>query len=150
MNLKEILSVSGTSGLFQYISQSRNGIIVQNLENETRTHISSTTKVSSLGDIAIYTSEEEIPLYRVFKSIQQIIAAGTPICSPKASSEEIKTFFAKVLPDYDREKVYVSDIKKVIIWYNQLEKNNLLNLVDEAIELEEKEAQQQNEAPAQE
>jgi hypothetical protein len=128
MELKEVLSISGNGGLFKFISQSRNGIIVEHLENKQRSHISSTTRVSSLGDIAIYTEDQEVALATVLSKIQEKSGGDQVDCS-KFNNDAFKKFFAEILPDYDREKVYVSDIKKVLNWYNCLQKCGLLDIL---------------------
>jgi hypothetical protein len=128
MELKEVLSISGNGGLFKFVSQSRNGIIVEHLENKQRSHISSTTRVSSLGDIAIYSEDQEVALASVLLKIQEKSGGNQVDCS-KFNNDSYKKFFAEILPDYDREKVYVSDIKKVINWYNCLQKCNMLGIL---------------------
>lgn len=119
MEFKEILAVSGQSGLFKFIAQAKNGIIVESLATGARTNISTSSKVSALGEIAIYTDNEEVPLGEVFEKIYEEYD-GKEAISPKAAPEELKKFFAKVVPEYDRERVHVSDMKKVASWYNIL------------------------------
>ena len=111
MNLKEVLAISGQSGLFKFVAQSKNGVIVESLTDGKRSNASGSAKVSALGEIAIYTETDE----NIYKH-----TAGKEAISPKASPEELKKFFAAVLPEYDRERVHVSDIKKVVAWYNLL------------------------------
>jgi hypothetical protein len=131
MDLKEIMSVSGQSGLFRFISQGRNGIIVESFSDKKRSFINASSKVSSLEDIAIFTSEEEVPLKQVFKSIFEHENGG-PAPDPKSSPEELKAFLEKILPTYDHERVYVSDIKKLLTWYNTLLSLNMLSFDEEA------------------
>ena len=119
MNLKEVLAISGQSGLFKFVAQSKNGVIVESLTDGKRSNASGSAKVSALGEIAIYTETDDLPLAQVFENIY-IHTAGKEAISPKASPEELKKFFAAVLPEYDRERVHVSDIKKVVAWYNLL------------------------------
>jgi len=136
MDLKGILSIAGAPGLFKLVSQTRNGIIVESLVDKTRRQAFATSKISSLEDIAIYTSEEDLPLAEVLKSIFKRENGGQ--CSaPKASSEEMKKYFESVLPNYDKEKVYVSDIKRVLNWYNLLHQHNLVDLEDKVETVEE-------------
>jgi hypothetical protein len=130
MDLKEIMSISGHSGLYKFVSQGRNGIIVESFADQKRSFVNASNKVSSLEDIAIFTAEEEVPLKTVLKNIHEFLNGG-PAIDPKSSSEELKAFMDKVLPTYDREKVYVSDIKKLVSWYNSLLSLNLLNFEEE-------------------
>lgn len=130
MSLKEIIAISGQGGLHKYISQSRSGLIVENIETGKRIGIPTSAQVSSLGDIAIYTYDKEVPLKVVFKSMAEKAQNG-PALNAKASNDEIKSFFVSVLPDYDQERVYVSNMKKVIQWYNLLQQHNLLDVLNE-------------------
>ncbi|MFO7658201.1 MAG: DUF5606 domain-containing protein [Bacteroidales bacterium] len=134
MDLKDILAISGQSGLFKYVSDGRNGIIVEAFDSKKRMFVNASTKVSSLKDIAIYTETEEKPLADVLKKIFETENGG-PAIDPKSDNEELKAYMAKVLPDYDRERVYVSDIRKLISWYNLLLDNNLLNIEEEKDEI---------------
>ena len=119
MVLKDILFISGQSGLFKYISQSRNNIIVESFTDQKRTTIPASSKVSMLNDIAIFTEEEDIPLCNVFRKIQEKENGGVAI-SHKSSDAELKKYFAEILPKYDKDRVYLSDIRKVVMWYNFL------------------------------
>jgi hypothetical protein len=130
MDLKEIMSVSGQSGLFRFISQGRNGIIVESFSDKKRSFINASSKVSALEDIAIFTSEEEVPLKQVLKGIFEHENGG-PAPDPKSSPEELKAFMEKILPTYDHERVYVSDIKKLVTWYNTLLSLNMLSFEEE-------------------
>ncbi len=128
--LKGILSVSGQSGLFKMVAESKNNIIIESLETLKRMPIHSTSKVSALEDIAIYTENGDVPLKDIFKLIFDKENGG-PAINPKTSATELKTYFEKVVPKYDKERVYVSDIKKVMLWYNTLQKKNLLIFSEE-------------------
>jgi hypothetical protein len=128
--LKDLMAVSGYSGLFRFVSQARNGIIVESIETGKRMNAFSTMKVSALEDIAIFTEEKEIPLEEVLIGIHAYEHGGEAI-SPKSDPDELKDYFAAVLPEYDRERVYVSDIKKVLTWYNLLLKYDLLRLEED-------------------
>jgi len=130
MKLKDILSISGKSGLYKFVSQARNGVIVESFDDKSRTAVSTSTKVSALEDIAIFTETEEIPLAEVFRRIFKK-EDGKETLSHKASPEELKKYFETVLPDYDRDRVYISDIKKVIQWYNCLSALNIIDLEEE-------------------
>ncbi len=129
--LKDILSISGHSGLFKLVAQSSKSIIVESLETHKKMPVYFTSKVSALEDIAIYTDDEEIPLAQVFEKIYKMENKGETSVSAKSTNEDIKDYFGDVLPDYDKERVYVSDMKKVISWYNILLKQNLLNFEED-------------------
>jgi hypothetical protein len=128
--LKDLMAISGYGGLFKFVSQARNGVIVESLETGKRMNAFATMKVSALEDIAIYTEEKEIPLEEVLIGIHQY-ENGEEAISPKSDPDELKDYFAAVLPAYDRERVYVSDIKKVLSWYNLLLKYDLLRIEEE-------------------
>ena len=128
--LKGILAISGQSGLFKLVAESKNNIIVESLDSKKRIPVYSTSKVSGLEDIAIYTDEGDVPLKDVFKSISEKEEGGTAL-SHKSSGNELKKYFSEVLPDYDQERVYVSDIKKVLLWYNILHEKEMLDFTEE-------------------
>jgi len=124
--LKGILAISGQPGLFKMLSEGKNGVIVESLLTGKKQTAFASAKMSTLEDIAIYTTSEDFPLKEIFKKIYVQENGGQAIQS-NAKPEELKKYFEKVLPDYDRERVYVSDIKKVITWYNLLQDKGLLN-----------------------
>jgi hypothetical protein len=127
MDLKEIMSISGYSGLFKFVSQGRNGLIVESLIDKKRTNIPSTAKVSTMNDIAVFTDGEDVPLRVVLQTIKEK-SNGSPSIDPKTLTEkEVREYFAEILPTYDRDRVYFSDIKKIILWYNLLQKNDMLD-----------------------
>jgi hypothetical protein len=128
--LKGILSISGHSGLFKLVAESKNSIIVESLETFKRIPVHSTSKVSALEDIAIYTEEGDVPLKEIFKAIYEHENGG-PSISQKETANELKEYFEKVVPDYDKDRVYVSDIKKVLAWYNVLHEKELLDFSEE-------------------
>ncbi|MHB0754998.1 DUF5606 family protein [Polaribacter sp. M15] len=119
MEFSKIISVSGKPGLFQVVSQSKNAIIVESLVDKKRIAVNSTQNVSLLENIAIYTYEEDMPLLEVFKAMSEK-TNGAKAISHKESGEKLASFFAEVLPNYDDERVYTSNIKKVIQWFNLL------------------------------
>jgi hypothetical protein len=119
MEFNKIISVTGKPGLYQVVSQSKNAIIVEALADKKRLAINSTQNVSLLENIAIYTYEEDIPLLDVFKSMFEK-SEGKEAISHKESGKKLAAFFAEVLPNYDDERVYTSNIKKVIQWFNLL------------------------------
>lgn len=125
MVLKDILSIAGKPGLFKYISQGRGGVIVESLLDGKRMLANSSQRVSSLEDIAMFTSAEEVPLAKVFDAIFTKENGGKSL-EPKSSEKELVAYFETILPDYDRDRVYVSDIKKVFAWYNLLHSKSLL------------------------
>ena len=129
--LKDILSISGHSGLFKLVAQSSRSIIVESLETHQRIPVYFTSKVSALEDIAIYTEDEEVPLAEVFEKIYKIENKGQSSISAKSTNDDIKDYFEDILPDYDKSRVYVSDMKKVISWYNILLAQNVLNFDEE-------------------
>jgi hypothetical protein len=125
MILKDILAISGEPGLFKFIAQGKNAIIVEHLETKKRSSAYGSAKVSSLEDIAIFTDKEDIPLSKVFNIIFEKENGG-PTIDSKADNVKLKSWFEGILPDYSKDKVYASDIKKVALWYNILHKLNLL------------------------
>ena len=125
MILKDILSISGEPGLFKFIAQGKNAIIIEHLETKKRTSAYSSAKVSSLEDIAIFTDKEDMPLGKVFDLIFEKENGGKAIDS-KADAGKLKVWFEGILPEYSKDKVYMSDIKKVAQWYNILHSLNLL------------------------
>jgi len=134
--LKDILAISGQPGLYKLISNTKNGIIVENLETKKRMPSYATAKVSALEDIAIYTEDgEDKPLSEVIKSIKDKVNGGQ-ILSHKSSADELKSFFEEIMSDYDKERVYISDIKKVIQWYNTLQSVDMLDIIEEEEEEE--------------
>jgi hypothetical protein len=131
--LKGILAISGHQGLFKHVAEAKNHIIVESLETGKRMPVYSSSKVSALEDIAIYTDTADVPLRDVFKSIAEKEENGEAI-SHKSSNDQLKTYFAEVLPEYDKDRVYVSDIRKVILWYNILFEKELLDFSEEEVE----------------
>lgn len=119
MEFNKIIAVTGKSGLFEILSQTKTGVIVKSLIDDKRFPITATHNVSLLENIAIYTYEEEVPLALVFKAIADK-EEGKAAISHKESGKQLTAYFAEVLPDYDDERVYTSNIKKVIQWYNLL------------------------------
>ena len=135
-DLSKILAISGQSGLYLYISQARNGAIVEALSDKKRSSVSMTSKITSLADISIYTDDEEVKLQDVFLSMKEVLGdADAP--SSKSSADELKALFEKALPAYDRDRFYVSHMKKVVDWYNNLKKYACLDFVNPEEETEE-------------
>jgi len=150
MVLKDIIAISGEPGLFRFIAQGKNSIIVEHLETKKRSSAFGTAKVSSLEDIAIFTENEDLPLSKVFDMIWDKSDGGTAI-DAKADGTKLKNWFEDILPEYDKDKVYTSDIKKVALWYNILHKLNLLvkeEAEEKKTEETEKVAEKEKPAPA--
>lgn len=149
MILKDILAISGEPGLFKFIAQGKNAIIVEHLETKKRSSAYGSAKVSSLEDIAIFTEKEDMPLGKVFDLIYEKENGG-PAIDSKADAAKLKTWFEGILPDYSKDKVYNSDMKKVAHWYNILHALNLL-IKDEPVSTEaaeEEKASEEKPAPA--
>ncbi len=121
------MAISGQSGLFKFIAQGRNGVIVEGLVDKKRQNASATSRISALEDIAVYTEDKEVPLAEVFRIIFKKENGGA-VTLAKNTDDQVKKYFAEILPDYDRDRVYVSDMKKVITWYNLLQGQNLVDL----------------------
>ena len=129
--LRTILSVSGKPGLYKLISQGKNMLILEALDaTKKRFPVYGQDKVISLGDIAMYTDDEEVALAEVLESVKTKSNGGvTAIDYKKASADELQAFMAEVLPTYDRDRVHNSDIKKLIQWYNILVTNGVTEFV---------------------
>ena len=119
MNLEKILSISGKPGLYKIISKSKKSLIVESLVDKKRFPVNALNNVSSLGDIAIYTYDEEVPLKEVLHNIFSKENGGTAI-DHNSDKEQLTAYFREVLPEYDEERVYVSNFKKIVQWYNIL------------------------------
>ncbi|MGM0464298.1 MAG: DUF5606 domain-containing protein [Bacteroidota bacterium] len=125
MVLKDFMAIAGSPGLYRFIAQGKNAVIVEHLETGKRTSAHGAAKVSALEDIAVFTETGEVSLAEVFDKIYEK-ENGAAAIDHKSSAEELKTYFDEILPDYDRGRVYVSDIKKIIQWYNILHSLDLL------------------------
>jgi len=119
MNIDKIVSILGKPGLYQIISQSKNAVIVESLADKKRFPVNAVHNISALADIAIYTYDEEVPLKEVFYNIYKK-EEGKKTIDPKSGKDQLEAFFNEVLPDYDQDRVYTSNIKKIIQWYNLL------------------------------
>lgn len=133
MSLDKILAISGKPGLYEIVTQTRTGAVVQSLIDKKRITVGAHSNISILSEIAIYTLTEEVPLKDVLKKIKDKENGEQTSISHKDGKDTLEEYFFEVLPDYDEDRVYASDIKKVVQWYNLLHKNNLL----ESIETEE-------------
>ncbi|MEE1347400.1 MAG: DUF5606 domain-containing protein [Bacteroidales bacterium] len=124
--LEGILSISGKSGLFKLVSQGRNAIIVESLADGKRMPVSGSARVSALQEISMYTVDGDVKLSHVMANIYKLTDGKE--CIPATSSNaELKEFMAKALPEWDADRIYVSDIKKLVAWYNILLAHNLVS-----------------------
>lgn len=130
--LKEILSISGKPGLQKLISNSSNAIIVESLLDGKRFPAYSNSKIIALEDISIYTENEDLPLKEVFKRIYDK-QNGEPTLNHKEATEKIVTYFEEIVPEYDKDRVYVSDMRKIIQWYNLLNEKGYLKFQEEEV-----------------
>jgi hypothetical protein len=130
MELKDILAISGKPGLFKNIGQSKNGVIVESLIDGKRFPAFAHERISSLAEISVFTTGEDVELQKVFKIIYDKYE-GKEAIDPKSKGEELKTFMKEILPDYDEDRVYTSDIKKLLSWYNLLASADLLEFPEE-------------------
>ncbi|MDO1514053.1 DUF5606 domain-containing protein [Maribacter confluentis] len=131
MGLEKILSVAGKPGLYKLITQTRTGFVAESLLDGKRVTVSLRSSVSVLSEIAIYTLEEEVPLREVFQKIQTKENGGKTAVGHKDEKIKLEEYFFEVLPNYDEDRVYVSDIKKIIQWYNILVDNNITDFTSE-------------------
>jgi hypothetical protein len=129
--LKTILSIAGKPGLYRLVSHGKNMLIVESLTDKKRIPAYAKDKVISLGDIAMYTDAEEVPLHEVLTNLKNKENGAKASISTSAKPEELRKFFAEVLPNFDRERVYPSDIKKLISWYNLLIKAGITDFTPE-------------------
>lgn len=148
MNLTGIIAISGRPGLYKVVAQGKNNIIVESLDDNKRFPAYSTDRISALDDISIYTYDEDKPLKEIYVSIFEKQKGGAAI-SHKEDAAKLSASLLEVLPNYDQERVYPSDIKKLFQWYNILHKAGLLKLEEEEKEAE-KEAEPATEKPKKE
>jgi len=130
MSLDKILSISGKPGLFELKTQTRSGFLAESLLDGKKVSVSARHNVSLLSEIAIYTTSEELPLATVFEKIKDKENGGEAI-SHKSSRDKLEEYFFNVLPDYDEDRVYPSDIKKVVQWYNLLQKKGFTDFTSQ-------------------
>lgn len=135
MDLDKILTISGKPGLYQLQNQTRNGFLATSLMDGKKISVSARQNVSILSEIAIYTLTKELPLSEVFTKIYKKEKGGEAI-SHKSKKDELEEYFFEILPDYDEDRVYPSDIKKIIQWYNLLTKNGISQFNDKSSEEE--------------
>lgn len=131
--LQTILAISGKPGLYKLVSRAKNSLIVEVLdETHRRMPAFATDRITSLADIAMYTDTDDVPLHKVLTCLKTLEdGKASSINIKKASGDELREYFAKVLPDFDRERVHNSDIKKLIQWYNILIANGISDFDNE-------------------
>lgn len=130
--LRRILSIAGRPGLFKLASQGKNMLIVEELASGKKTPAYATEKIISLNNIAIYTDEGEVSLASVFDSIKKKENGAATSVKPSNDADQMRAYFGEVLPNFDRSRVHVSDIKKIMVWYNLLVGANMTDFVKEA------------------
>ena len=138
--VQTILSISGKPGLYKLVSRGKANLIVESIDQQhKRMPVFASDRVTSLGDIAIYTDSEDMPLMKVFANLLKV-EEGKPasINYKKCKSAELREYFATILPDYDRDRVHDSDIKKLLQWYNLLVNNGITDFEEPEAEEEEK------------
>ncbi len=133
MNLTGIISISGRPGLYKVIAQSKNSIIVESLDTNKRIPAYATDRISAIDDISIYTTEADIPLKEVFVSIFEK-EKGNNTLSHKEDMKKLEAYLETVLPNYDKERVYPSDIRKIFQWYNKLNEKGFIIIENEKVE----------------
>ena len=137
-DLTKVLAISGQSGLYLYVAHTRSGAVVEAFADKKRSAVSASSKITSLADISIYTDDEEVKLQQVFLNMKEVLGdADAP--SAKSNPEDLKALFEKALPDYDRDRFYVSHMKKVVEWYNVLKNHASLDFTDPDAEAESQE-----------
>lgn len=131
--LQKILAISGKPGLYRLVSRGKNSLIVETLdESHRRMPAFATDRITSLADIAMFTDSEDVPLRNVLAKIKGMEEGKAASIDPrKAGGEELRQYFAKVLPDFDRDRVHNSDIKKLLQWYNILISNGVTDFEEE-------------------
>ena len=127
MNLEGILNVAGKPGLFKVVSKGKNTIIVESLTNGRRSPVHSHSQANMLEEIGIYTYDDTKPLADIFDDIAKK-ENGKPTISHKSTENDLRNYFREIVPNYDEERVYISDIKKVVQWYNSIESAGLITL----------------------
>jgi hypothetical protein len=130
MSLEKIIAIAGKPGLFNLVAQTRAGFIAESFIDGKRLSVNVQQNVSVLSEIAIYTLTEEVPLKQVFLNIKKKENGEQTSVSAKDSKDKLEEYFFDILPDYDEDRVYASDIKKVIQWYNILQSHKLLDLLE--------------------
>lgn len=136
MDLSKILSISGKPGLFKLVSQTKSGALIESFLDGKRQPAFAKEKISSLEDISIFTTDEDVPLAKVFQEIFKK-EDGKECINPKSDNKKLVAYMREVLPNFDEERVYTSDMKKLFSWYNLLIKNGLIDLNEKEETIEE-------------
>lgn len=132
MNLFGILAITGMPGLYKHIKQATNGLIIENIADGKRTQVFASARISALEDISMYTDDGDTKLTDIYRNLyKELNGKPTPFNPKKASADELKELFAKVLPNFDRDRVYVSNIKTAFAWYNILVEKGYIDDKDE-------------------
>lgn len=131
MSVEKVLAISGKPGLYELKIQTRSGFIAESLIDGKKITVGLRSNVSLLSEISIYTETDELKLFEVFARIAKKENNG-PALDHKASNNELLAYFSEIIPDFDRDRVYVSDIKKVLNWYNILQKANYVTALSES------------------
>ncbi|MCX6306034.1 MAG: DUF5606 domain-containing protein [Bacteroidetes bacterium] len=147
MDLSKILSIAGKNGLFKVVSQGKNTVIVESLNDNKRFPAFGHEKMSSLEEISVFTTGDDLALKEVFKAFYEKLE-GKPAIDHKSDNNTLKKFFLGMVPEYDQDRVYVSDIKKMVSWYNTLLEQGLLDFTEETKEPEALETPPETAAPA--
>jgi hypothetical protein len=137
MDLSKVLAISGKPGLYDSVAQTKTGVVVESLIDGKRFPAFAHERISSLAEISVFTVEDDLPLEDVFKKIYEKYE-GKQAIDHKASGDDLKAFMLEILPEYDQDRVYTSDIKKIVMWYNLLVEKEMLDFTEkeEAVETE--------------
>ncbi len=138
MKLNEVLAISGQPGLYRYVAQSARGVIVESLSTEKRMNVAGSVNVSALSEISMFTQGEDIALSEVFTRLYEQ-TSGAKAIGHKESADKIKAAFETLLPEYDRDRVHVSDMKKCFAWFNALIEAGVTDFSVEQAETEQSE-----------
>ncbi|NLO71084.1 MAG: DUF5606 domain-containing protein [Porphyromonadaceae bacterium] len=143
--LKEILSISGKPGLYKLVSQGKNMLIVESLADGKRIPAYARDKAVSLGDIAIFTETEEVPLGEVLEKVKAKENGAKASIDPKSDNDTLRSYLEEVLPEYDKDRVYPSDIRKMINWYNILIEKGITEFLEKEEEAGEEKGEKEAE-----
>src|SRR5688572_17351996 len=130
IDLSGIISISGQPGLYKIVAQSKNGIIVEGLADKKRLNVYASTKVSTLSDISMFTTGDDKPLEEIMTSVYEKEKGG-PAIDNKADDKAIEKYFSEILPEYDKDRVYISNMRKLLNWYNALQTSGSLKEKEE-------------------
>ncbi|MGL5892363.1 MAG: DUF5606 family protein [Bacteroidia bacterium] len=148
MDLSNVISIAGLPGLYKVIAQAKNGVVVESLVDKKRTTAFASQRISALSDISIYTTGEDMPLKDVFAKVYAVENGGQALDTKSANDAALHEYTAKVLPEYDKDRVHTSDLKKLFTWYNLLQKAGLLETKEEESSEEKKVISDKEKTPA--